>query len=264
LKEKKERKISRKALYIEIIEFLMQDIKSGQYPPGSRLPSEDQLAREFSVSRVTLREALRVLEDDGVIIRRHGSGTFVLEKKAVPVHIISSIVSTSAIFKKAGLEDHFIKVGIKKIPADQRIAEKLQIFSGEKIWEVERVRTIEGKPAVYSFDYFPASFVPSGKEKKLNEYKHSLYHFLAEVCGKMSDEGECTFKPIMSDKNLSAILKILISTPLMYIETIDFNTKAQPVLYSRSYYVPELFEFQAHRRRDESEIFSKFNNVRSK
>jgi GntR family transcriptional regulator len=262
LKEKKERKISRKALYLEVIDFLLDDIKTGQYPPGSKLPSEDQLAREFSVSRVTLREALRVLEDDGVIVRRHGSGTFVLDKKAVPIQTLSSIVSTSTIFKRAGLEDRFIKVGLRKIPANQRIAEKLQLFCGQEIWEVERVRTIGDKPAIYSFDFFPATFVPSGEEKKLNDYIHSLYHFLAKVCGQTPDEGECTFKPIISDKNLSTILSIPLATPLMYIETIDFNADKQPILYSREYYIPELIEFQAHRRRDESETDSKPNIFR--
>lgn len=262
MEAKKERKISRKALYFDVIDFLVDDIKSGQYPAGSKLPSEDQLAREFSVSRVTLREALRVLEDDGVIVRRHGSGTFVLDKRAVPVQPLSSIVSISTIFKRAGLEDRFIKVGVKKIPAAQRIAEKLGIPTGEEIWEVERVRTIGEKPAVYSFDYFPASFVPEGGEKILNDYIHSLYHFLSEVCGQTSEEGECTFKPIMSDKNLSSILNIHTAEPLMYIETIDFNADKQPILYSRSYYIPELFEFQAHRRKEEQETDAQPDNSR--
>ena len=262
MKEKKERKISRKALYVEVIDFLLEDIKSGQYPAGSKLPSEDQLAREFSVSRVTLREALRVLEDDGVILRRHGSGTFVLDRRAVPLQTLSSIVSTSTIFKRAGLEDRFIKVALKKIPANQRIAEKLQIPTRQEIWEVERVRTIGAKPAVYSYDYFPVSLVPAGEGEKLNNYIHSLYHFLAEVCGQTSEEGSCTFKPILSDKNLSAILNIHDASPLMFVETLDFNKDKQSILYSREYYVPEFFEFQAHRSRDESELFDKPNNYR--
>jgi GntR family transcriptional regulator len=254
LKQKTERKIIKKALYYDVMDFLLEDIQSGKYSPGARLPSEDQLAREFSVSRVTLREALRVLEDDGVIVRRHGSGTFVRDKRAVPIQNLSSIVSISTIFKRAGLEDRFIKVGIRKIPANQRIAEKLQITSGQEIWEVERVRTIGEKPAIYSFDCFPASFIPVGEEKKLNEYVHSLYHFLSEVCGQTSDDGECSFKPILGDKNLSAALNVRPTSPLMYIETVDFNIDQQPILYSWSYYIPELFEFKAQRRRDDSEM----------
>jgi len=254
LEKNTERKISRKALYFEVVDLLLEDIKKGQYPPGSKLPSEDQLARQFSISRVTLREALRVLEDDGVIVRRHGSGTFVLDKKAIPIQTLSSIVSISTIFKRAGLEDRFTKVGLKKIPANHKIAEKLGIPVGEEIWEIERVRTIGDTPAVYSFDYFPASFIPAGKEKALHEYIHSLYHLLTEVCGQTSDEGDCTFKPIMSDKALASVLNVQAGSPLMFIETIDFNARKQPVLFSRSYYIPELFEFQAHRIKDELEM----------
>jgi GntR family transcriptional regulator len=250
LKEKKERTIRKKALYFEVIDVLLQDIKSGRYPAGSQLPSEDQLAREFAISRVTLREALRFLENDGLIVRRHGAGTFVLDKRAVPIQTLSSIVSISTIFKRAGLEDRFIKVGVKKTPALKRIADKLGIKPGDEIWEVERVRTIGEQPAIYSFDYFPAALVPVGKEETLNEYTHSLYHFLSEICGQTMAEGECTFKPIRSDKTLSAILQVPPATPLMYVETIDFNGAKEPIIYSPSYYVPELFEFKAGRRYD--------------
>ena len=208
MEEKNHRRIIKKALYHDVLGFLQEDIKSGRYSPGEKLPSEDQLAREFSVSRVTLREALRVLEDDGVIVRRHGSGTFVRDKRAVPIQDLSSIVSISTIFKRAGLEDRFTKVELRKIPATQRIAEKLRIPSGQEVWEVERLRTLGDQTAIYSFDFFPASFVPLGEEKRLNDYKHSMYHFLSEICGKTSNDGECWFKPILSDKKLSAILNI--------------------------------------------------------
>lgn len=253
MRPKKDRKVIKKALYFDVMGFLREDICSGRYSPGEKLPSEDQLAREFSVSRVTLREALRVLEDDGLIVRRHGSGTFVRDQRAIPIQNLSAIVSISTIFKRAGLEDRFIKVTIRKAQADQRIAEKLQIATGLEVYEVERVRTHGDRPAIYSFDCFPASFVPAGREAKLNEYIHSIYHFLSQVCGQTSDDGECTFKPIMGDKKLSSLLKVQPAAPLMYIETIDYNVEKKPILYSWSYYIPELFEFKAQRRRDELE-----------
>jgi GntR family transcriptional regulator len=254
MEEKNQRKAVKKALYQGVLGFLQEDIKSGRYSPGEKLPSEEQLAREFSVSRITLREALRVLEDDGAIIRRHGAGTFVRDKKAVPIQNLSSIVSISTIFKRAGLEDRFTKAESRKIAALPKIAEKLNIPSGQEVWEVERLRTLGENPAIYGFDYFPAAFIPPGEEKALNDYRHSLYHFLSEVCGQTSDDGECWFKPIMSDKKLSNILKIRLNSPLMYIETVDFDSNKQPILYSYSYYVPEMFVFLAHRRLDESGI----------
>jgi GntR family transcriptional regulator len=254
MEEKNQRKAVKKALYQDVLGFLQEDINSGRYSPGEKLPSEDHLAREFSVSRITLREALRVLEDEGVIVRRHGAGTFVRDKKAVPIQNLSSIVSISTIFKRAGLEDRFNKAESRKMAATQRIAEKLHIPSGQEVWEVERLRTLGENPAIYGFDYFPAAFIPPGGEKSLDDYKHSLYHFLSEVCGQTSDDGVCRFKPIMSDKKLSDILKIRHNSPLMYVETVDFDSNKQPILYSYSYYVPEMFLFEAHRRLDASGI----------
>ena len=91
--------IGRKALYLDVIDILMKRIQEGQYPPGSKLPSEDQLAREFGISRVSLREGLRVMSEDGILFRRQGSGTFVRDNKAIPVQDLSTILSISTMFK---------------------------------------------------------------------------------------------------------------------------------------------------------------------
>jgi GntR family transcriptional regulator len=250
---KTKRKISRKSLYLEIIDFLVEDIRTGKYPPGSKLPSEGELAHDFSVSRVTLREALRVLEEDGVIIRRHGIGTFVRDRKIMPIQKLSKILSASMMFKKAGLEDHFAKINYNKIPATRKIAEKLQIPLGSEVWEVERLRTIGKQPAIYSLDYFPASIIPRGGEEKLKNHTHSLYKFLAEVCGQVPEQGQCILKPITGDENLSAIMKAPRTTSLMYIESVDLNQNQQPIICAREYYLADLFEFQVERKDFDSE-----------
>ena len=247
------REISRKSLYLEIIDFLSEDISNGKYPPGSKLPSEGELAHEFSVSRVTLREALRVLEEDGVIIRRHGIGTFVRDRKVMPIQKLSKILSASMMFKKAGLEDRFEKIQYKKIIATRRISEKLQIPLGSDVWEVERLRTIGKQPAIYSLDYFPASIVPNGGEEKLKDYTNSLYKFLTEVCGQIPAQGQCTLKPITGDENLCAIMKTPRLTSLMYLESVDLNHNQQPIICAREYYLADLFEFQVERKNYDSE-----------
>ncbi len=243
----RKRETGRGALYLQIIDFLFEDIKDGKYPPGSNLPSEEQLAREFSVSRVTLREALRVLEEDGIIIRRHGIGTFVRDRKIVPIQKLSKIFSTSVMFKKAGLGDQFAKINHNKIAAPRKVAEKLQISVGSEVWEVERLRTIGRQPAMYSLDFFPASIVPLGEEGKLKNYSHSLYKFLVEVCGQVPERGKCILKPITGDKYLSMIMNVPRTTSLMYIESVDLNRKQQPIICAREYYLADLFEFQVER-----------------
>jgi GntR family transcriptional regulator len=247
-------RIRRKALYLEVIDLFMERITQGKYPPGSRLPSEEQLAREFGVSRVSLREALRVLAQDGVIVRRHGNGTFIHDQKTTPVQDLSTILSISTMFARAGLEHQLVKADRRKIPANQRVAEKLQMKTGEKVWEIERVRAIGGKPAMYSLDYFPAALVPPGGEERIKDYLFSTYYFLSEVGNQKIDQGNCSLKPLLADRKLQRIMKWPRNTPVMYIETVDLNPERKPISYAREYYDADYFDFQVNRRRGEDDL----------
>ncbi len=247
--------IGRKALYLDVIDVLMKRIQAGEYPPGSKLPSEDQLARELGISRVSLREGLRVMSEDGILFRRQGSGTFVRDKKAMPVQELSTILSISTMFKRAGLEHKIVKADYGKIISTGRVAEKLHTPPGAEVWKVERVRKLGDQFAMYSLDYFPASLVPAGREESFKEYLlFSIYHFLREVCGQKSDQGSCTLKPILADEKLAEIMKVPRNTLFMLIETIDLNPERHPVLYAREYYFADLFEFQVNRRRGDSDL----------
>jgi GntR family transcriptional regulator len=247
--------IGRKALYLDVIDTLMKRIQEGKYPPGAKLPSEDQLARELGISRVSLREGLRVMSEDGILFRRQGSGTFVRDKKALPVQDLSTILSIPTMFKRAGLEHKIVKADYDKIISTGRVAEKLQTSSGAEVWKVERLRKIGDQLAMYSLDYFPASLVPPGGEERFKDYLlFSIYHFLREICGQDSDQGSCTLKPILADEKLVEIMKVPRNTPFMLIETIDLNPEQKPVLYAREYYFADLFEFQVNRRRGDSDL----------
>jgi len=201
-----------------------------------------------------LREALRVLSEDGILFRRHGSGTFVRDKKAMPVQDLSSIFSISTMFKKAGLEHQVLKADHRKIRASQRIAEKLQIHPREEVWEVERLRAIGGRPALYSFDYFPAGLVPAGGEERIKDYLFATYYFLSEVCNQIIEQGRCSLKPVLADERLQEIMKLPRNTPVMYIEIVDLNPEQKPISYAREYYCADFFEFQVNRRRGDSDL----------
>ena len=240
---------------MDVIDILMKRIREGEYPPGARLPSEDQLARELGISRVSLREGLRVMSEDGILFRRQGSGTFVRDKKAVPVQDLSTILSISTMFKRAGLEHKIVEAYYAKIIPTGRVAEKLQTPPGAEVWKVKRMRKIGDQLAMYSLDYFPASLVPPGREERFKDYLlFSIYHFLREECGQNSAQGRCTLKPILADEKLAEIMKVPRNTLFMLIETIDLNTEQQPVLYAREYYFADLFEFQVNRRRSDSDL----------
>jgi DNA-binding transcriptional regulator YhcF (GntR family) len=70
-------KLDHRLLYLRVIENIKSDIDDGAYKEGEKLPSEFELSKQLGVSRATLREALRILEDENIVIRKHGGGTFI-------------------------------------------------------------------------------------------------------------------------------------------------------------------------------------------
>ncbi|WP_420844596.1 GntR family transcriptional regulator [Mangrovibacillus cuniculi] len=90
-------------LYLQVIDRLKEDIENGVYKEKERLPSEFDLAKQLGVSRATLREALRILEEDNVIVRRHGVGTFVNVKPLVTSGI-EQLNSVTNMIRQAGME----------------------------------------------------------------------------------------------------------------------------------------------------------------
>jgi DNA-binding GntR family transcriptional regulator len=195
------------------------------------------------------------MSEDGILFRRQGSGTFVRDKKAVPVQDLSTILSISTMFKRAGLEHKIVEADYGKIIPTGGVAEKLQTPPGAEVWKVKRMRKIGDQLAMYSLDYFPASLVPPDCEERFKDYLlFSIYHFLHEVCGQKSEQGSCALKPILADEKLAEIMKVSRNTPFMLVETIDLNPEQRPVLYAREYYLADLFEFQVNRRRGDSDL----------
>src|SRR5699024_12579823 len=73
-------KMDSRHLYLQVIDQIKRDIENGKYKTKQKLPSEFQLSKELGVSRATLHEALRILEEENIVTRKHGVGTFVNPK----------------------------------------------------------------------------------------------------------------------------------------------------------------------------------------
>ena len=141
-------------LYLQVIDHLKQDIEEGTYKEKEKLPSEFDLAKKLGVSRATLREALRILEEENVIIRRHGVGTFV-HAKPVFSSGIEQLNSVTNMIKQAGMKPGTIFLSSTTLePTDDDIR-RFSCAIDEEIVVIERVRTANGKPVVYCIDKIP-------------------------------------------------------------------------------------------------------------
>src|SRR5215218_6453472 len=134
---------------------LRQAIIGGTFRPGSQLPTEAELCEMLGVSRTVVREALRVLEEDGLVTRRHGVGTFVRDRPILKN--LNFNFGITEMIESAGLTPGTSHLAIRSESADPDQAEQLRVPLGTPLVTVERVRTASGRPVVYSLDTLPES-----------------------------------------------------------------------------------------------------------
>ena len=133
---------------------LLDEITSAQLQPGTKLPSEGQLAKRFNVSRATVRDAVRGLVEAGYVTRRRGSGSYVTERRRMP-HGLDATLSYLAMIESAGAHAGMRILEAALEPCCQDDA-PLQLDPGDTVLAVERVRTADDRPVIYSLDRIPA------------------------------------------------------------------------------------------------------------
>ena len=133
-------------------------ILGGEFPVGSKLPNEDRLCERFGVSRVTIREAVRGLIEDGLVVRRHGSGTYVTRRPLIR-NSLDVNYSYTEHFQSSGFRPGRKLVGLRTRPATEEDAEALAVAVGTPVREIRRVRTADGRPAIFSIDRIPAALL---------------------------------------------------------------------------------------------------------
>lgn len=232
---------------MSVYEELTRRIAAGQLPAGARLPSEPELATEMGVSRATLRDALRILEDDGLVRRMQGSGTFVTPRLRVSNSLDVNFGVTDAI-RAAGMRAG-ISGGRQWIePAGVSEAERLNVDPAEDVLVVERLRTADDKPVVLSRDVLPHKVVdgyPHIVEHMLTE---SIYAVLERDLGIVIHHGVASFRPVQADRSLASRLDVPRAALLLYLWQVDYAESGEPMLSSHEYHLADAFDFSVVRR----------------
>jgi GntR family transcriptional regulator len=223
---------------------LKQLIISGQAPVGSRLPSEADLCDQYNVSRITLREAVQGLVQEGYVVRRQGSGTYVTRRPALH-NSLDTNFSYTEYLAHAGIRAGRKVLSARNVDASAETAEALGVQPGDRVVEVRRLRTADGSPAVYSADSIPADLVTLAADRRA--LSGSLYQLLAEK-GHYVDHGEAIVAPAVADDELASLLRVSRGTLLQNLTQIDYDTADRPVMFSLEWHVPSVFELRVYRR----------------
>lgn len=237
-------KLVNRPLYAQAREEILKIIDEMQ-EFMSRLPSEQELSSRLGVSRNTIREALKSLENEGVLTSRHGVGTFVLHNTKSMKHNIAVLNSTTAIIENQGFAP-----GVRDIYFDKRTIQTpvVQHLGGEfsmEVLYVERVRTANDVPMIFVEDYIPYT---NEMLENYSDYKDKgLFTFL-ELFGHQVSFSTCSIDAVLSDERLMNRLSLKSPKALLKLQQTHFSTKGIAILYSDSYFLTDELEFNLVRK----------------
>lgn len=235
------------SLYIIVKNEIEESLTRGKFDAGHRLPSEHELAKKYRVSRMTVREALRALEEEGLVARKQGVGTFVKASSQKIKSILGINYGVTEMITNMGFHPGTKEINIEEVFADSHMAKTLNIHEGSKIITIQRVRTADDIPVVYTLDMIPVSVLSDINE--IRTLGESLYDFLERKCHIFLSSSMARLFPTKATRKLAKKLNVKVNSPLFLLEQLDTDEAGHPVVFSREYFVSDYFDFVISRRR---------------
>lgn len=224
-------------LYRQLADVLLSQIKSGQYPAGSRIPSENSLAATYGIGRPTARQATELLVRKGMLNRRRGAGTFVCEKqKEVDLFSLAGTISS---FHKKGIAlktSILQKTKLKSIPDDPE-----NPFAGKDAYYLSRLSLVEGRPVLME-DIYLHPILFAGIDRFDLEGR-SLSKIVAEQYYMQPGGGKQNFRISYLPAGKALQLDISPEIPILAVRRFLHFAQAQDAIYSELYCRTEHFVF---------------------
>jgi GntR family transcriptional regulator len=226
-------------LYIQIAEGLIGQVESGELAPGDRLPPERELSVQLGVNRMTLRRALRVLEAQGLVVRKHGVGTYISEPK------IDRRMDTVFRFTR-GMQSRGYTPGTRLISIDQSLVEaalarELEVPLSAPVYRILRLRTVNQEPVLLESYTIPVRRFPSLERYDLEG--RSIYEVMESEYGVSIARARQSFEPVVASPFEADLLGVRLGAPLMLEKRISFDAGDQPVEYGKDRYRGDRFRF---------------------
>ena len=236
--------MARLPMYRKIADAIRNKISIGEFKVGEALPTEAQLREEFSVSRVTVRQALKLLIENDELESIQGSGTYVKENK-----ISYDIYKQSSFQEKWAHLDvvtHSNVIAFEMKPCSLAMAEHLDIQEGALIFYVRRVRFIDNNPITVEDTWLPVALFPDLTYQVMQQSK---YDFIEKSKGLIIDRSEQELVPILPHDDIAEYLLIDPAQPIIEKRTRGYLSDDTVFEYSRNYFTSNDYRFTLVARR---------------
>jgi len=214
----------------QIEDWLADAIAAGRLAPGDRMPTEQDLAAWFGVSRMTLRHALSTLARRGLVTRAVGrrGGTFVAAAKLE--QDLTTLAGFSEQLRRRGMVAGARVLSATERPAGPAAAAALKLGERDRVYEVRRIRFADGNPVVLEHSLFPAATFPGMLGCRLDG---SLYELLEVRYGQRPNRARECLEPVNAGVREAEALEVREGAPLMLVERTAYARDGQPVEFAR-------------------------------
>jgi GntR family transcriptional regulator len=237
--------IDARPLHLRLEEAM--DMLLKEYSPGDRLPSEEELSKLMGVSRASIRECLRALEERGRIVRQQGVGTFIAPNKPLIESGLEILESLDAFAQRMGLICEMRDLKICEERADKNEAEKLNVEIGSHLTVVTRTRAIQDTMVAYIYDAMPASI--ANAEDLLPGFSGSVLDYLEKNTSPGPQYAKTTLLAIQANKDIASKMRVPRGSSLLMLEETLYSIDDQVLNYSRRYYNTKYFHYHILRRK---------------
>ncbi|WP_128102410.1 MULTISPECIES: trehalose operon repressor [Paenibacillus] len=231
--------------FIRIYEDIAADIRTGEIEAGTLLPSELDLTEQYQTSRETIRKALKMLYEEGYIQKIQGKGSIVLDIRKIDFPI-SGLVSFKELAQKMGHRAKTYVNVFEEREVDQNLFKQINFALNEKVWEIVRVRNVDGEHVILDKDYISQKLVPGLNKEICN---NSIYEYIEGELGlaiSFAKKEILVEEPTEEDRkwlDLDGFHNVVVVRSQVYLED------ASPFQYTESRHRPDKFKFVDFARR---------------
>lgn len=226
-------------MYYQIMRQLLEKIQGGEFAVDSALPPERELAENYKVSRMTVRQAIIELVNEGILVRRKGIGTFVAPPKLEQA--LSRLTSFTEDMAQRGMKAGAKVISFDEIVPEPTIRKTLALETGDKAYECVRLRLADDVPMALETTTLPVSLCPGLKRQDLEN--QSLYRLLAEHWGVRLDYATQSIEPACASPHEASLLHVAQGMPLLLMHRITYNQDGRAIEHVKSLYRGDRYKF---------------------
>lgn len=223
--------------YIKIHDAIKKDIDEGVWLIGDRLPSERDLADHFEVSRMTLRQAVTLLVEEGILERRVGSGTYVASHRVRDK--MRGTTSFTEIVHSQGKTPSSKLISYQRQLASDTEIKELQLEPSDYVIRMERIRYADNIPLVFEVASIPEKFI---KEMKRDEITEHFFKTLVSHGFEIGKSRQTIYAKTASER-VASYLSVSRGHAILALTQVSYFSNGNPFEYVRSQYVGDRFEF---------------------